>query len=169
MACLLQYEGGEQCKICGHVLQTLPVTIEHSRASPSEILPGFLYLGDYNHASSCSLLKAIGITHILCVRLSSANSANPEHKANTGALRRITWWTEKDSAFYECAKFSAVTGVDRRLSESLRAAKLLSISNKIAAGQLSFLRAPTDSGTVTGSAKLPIPLQILILLPQSLC
>jgi dual specificity MAP kinase phosphatase len=37
-------------------------------AFPTEILPGFLYLGSYDNASRSELLKAQGVTHILNVR-----------------------------------------------------------------------------------------------------
>ena len=43
------------------------LTAEQSSAMPSEILPGFLYLGSYDHASRLELLKAMGITHVLSV------------------------------------------------------------------------------------------------------
>ena len=67
---VLQYEGGEQCKSCGHVLHTAQIPVEQIRAMPSEILPSFLYLGSYDHASRMELLRAMGITHVLSVRLS---------------------------------------------------------------------------------------------------
>mgnify|MGYP002389572649 CR=1 FL=1 len=34
---------------------------------PTEVLPGFLFLGSYDHASRAELLKALGIAHILNV------------------------------------------------------------------------------------------------------
>ena len=65
----MQYEGGEQCKVCGHVLQALQVPAGHGSAMPTEVLPSFLYAGSYDHASRSELLKAIGITHILSVSI----------------------------------------------------------------------------------------------------
>ncbi len=69
-----QYEGGEPCKICGHRLvkteeRVLPT---ETSAFPTEILPGFLYLGSYDNASRSELLKAMGVTHILNVRQPSS-------------------------------------------------------------------------------------------------
>lgn len=64
----LQYEGGERCNICGHVLQQASVHAEECSAMPTQILPGFLYVGSYDHASRLELLKAMGITHVLSVR-----------------------------------------------------------------------------------------------------
>ncbi|KAL5729778.1 hypothetical protein ACHQM5_002679 [Ranunculus cassubicifolius] len=61
-----KYEQGEVCGICGH---RVPAQTEklgfHISAFPSEILPQFLYLGSYDHASRVELLKAQGISHIL--------------------------------------------------------------------------------------------------------
>ena len=64
-----QYEGGVPCSVCGHRLQQ-PTTDQGQQPSayPSEILPGFLYLGNYDNASRCELLKALDVTHILNVR-----------------------------------------------------------------------------------------------------
>ena len=67
--CLSQYEGGEPCGICGHRLaeaeQPKPQT---PSALPTEVLPGFLFLGTYDHASRAELLKTLGIGNILNVR-----------------------------------------------------------------------------------------------------
>ena len=64
-----QYEGGEPCGICGHRLaeaeQPKPQT---PSAMPTEVLPGFLFLGTYDHASRAELLKTLGIGNILNVR-----------------------------------------------------------------------------------------------------
>lgn len=59
------HEAGEPCGICGHVL-----TVNESRAHqesvlPTQILPSFLYLGNYDTASRSELLKQFNITHIL--------------------------------------------------------------------------------------------------------
>lgn len=65
----LQYEGGEPCTVCGHTLARHDGSANKSSAFPTEILPGFLYLGSYDNASRSELLKTVGITHILNVRL----------------------------------------------------------------------------------------------------
>jgi hypothetical protein len=63
----MQYEGGEPCSICGHVM--IPAGGRgHESCMPTTILNGFLYLGSYDTASRQELLKAMGITHILNVR-----------------------------------------------------------------------------------------------------
>lgn len=63
---LVQYEGGEPCSICGHVM--LPIgTAHHESCMPATIISGFLYLGSYDTASRQDLLKSLGITHILNV------------------------------------------------------------------------------------------------------
>lgn len=56
------------CDVCGHRLQPTAEKAQQPSAYPSEILPGFLYLGNYDNASRCELLKALDITHILNVR-----------------------------------------------------------------------------------------------------
>lgn len=53
--------------MCGHRLQHTTEKGQLPSAYPSEILPGFLYLGSYDNASRCELLKAMDITHILNV------------------------------------------------------------------------------------------------------
>lgn len=63
----MQYEGGERCSTCGHVLQQVSVAAEEKSAWPTQILPGFLYLGGFDHASRSDLLKAMDISHILSV------------------------------------------------------------------------------------------------------
>lgn len=62
----MQYEGGEPCSICGHVM-IAEGGRGHESCMPTTILPGFLYLGSYDTASRQELLKAIGVTHILNV------------------------------------------------------------------------------------------------------
>lgn len=64
----MQYEGGEPCATCGHVIT------QHERKHcetvlPTAIIPGFLYLGSYDTASRSEILKAMAITHILNVSL----------------------------------------------------------------------------------------------------
>jgi hypothetical protein len=68
-----QYLGGEPCSICGHKLEvpagvagTAPA-LKPPSAFPSEIVPGFLYLGSYDHASRQEILKTLGINYILSV------------------------------------------------------------------------------------------------------
>lgn len=63
---LLQYEGGEPCSICGHVMLP-PGLAPHDSCMPATIISGFLYLGSYDTASRQDLLKAMGITHVLNV------------------------------------------------------------------------------------------------------
>ena len=67
-----QYENGEPCNICGHTLARAQPAPAVNSAFPSEILPGFLYLGSYDNASRSELLKAQAITHILNVRMHDA-------------------------------------------------------------------------------------------------
>jgi dual specificity MAP kinase phosphatase len=38
-------------------------------ALPTEIIPGFLFIGSFDHASRADLLKTLGITHILNVSI----------------------------------------------------------------------------------------------------
>ena len=66
---VLQYENGEPCNICGHTLARVQPAPAVNSVFPSEILPGFLYLGSYDNASRSELLKAQAITHILNVRM----------------------------------------------------------------------------------------------------
>eukprot|EP00879_Flechtneria_rotunda_P019129 GHRR01020084.1.p1 GENE.GHRR01020084.1~~GHRR01020084.1.p1 ORF type:complete len:127 (+),score=7.16 GHRR01020084.1:180-560(+) len=69
---LLQYEGGEPCSICGHVM--VAAGRGHDSCMPTTIINGFLYLGSYDTASRQELLKAMGITHILNVREKCSHS-----------------------------------------------------------------------------------------------
>jgi hypothetical protein len=64
----LQYEGGEPCSICGHVMLP-PGTCPHESCMPATIISGTLYLGNYDTASRQDLLKAMGITHVLNVSM----------------------------------------------------------------------------------------------------
>ena len=66
MPCL-QYEGGEPCSVCGHRLAFPTANSQRASAFPSAILPSFLYLGSYDHASRSDALKMLEITHILNV------------------------------------------------------------------------------------------------------
>lgn len=60
------YEGGEPCGICGHrLVQTEQPKPQAPSALPTEVLPGFLFLGTYDHASRAELLKTLGIGNIL--------------------------------------------------------------------------------------------------------
>ena len=65
---VLQYEGGEPCSVCGHRLAPPTATSQRASAFPSAVLPHFLYLGSYDHASRSDALKMLEITHILNVR-----------------------------------------------------------------------------------------------------
>ena len=61
------------CQVCGHAPAVgggahdcAGATGGNSTAAfPSEILPGFLFLGRYDHASRSDLLKILSVTHIL--------------------------------------------------------------------------------------------------------
>lgn len=65
----LQYEGGEPCSICGHVLVLQSSANKPTESvMPTSIVPGFLYLGSYDTASRSEVLKAMAITHMLNVR-----------------------------------------------------------------------------------------------------
>jgi dual specificity MAP kinase phosphatase len=79
---LLQYENGEPCTICGHVLVTH--TLQHESVMPTTLVPGFLYLGNYDTASRQEILKAFNITHVLNVS-SSADTAAGHVAAATHA------------------------------------------------------------------------------------
>ena len=68
----LQYEGGEPCSVCGHRLSDTDAASQKASAYPSNIIPQFLYLGSYDNASRSELLKTVGITHILNVRLAKS-------------------------------------------------------------------------------------------------
>lgn len=63
---VLQYENGEPCTVCGHVMTTTERRQQES-VLPTAIIPGSLYLGSYDTASRSEILKAMGITHILNV------------------------------------------------------------------------------------------------------
>mmetsp|Transcript_5442 Transcript_5442/g.13436 ORF Transcript_5442/g.13436 Transcript_5442/m.13436 type:complete len:281 (-) Transcript_5442:336-1178(-) len=58
------YEGGQACGICGHVMAPHEKK-QQETVIPTNVIPGFLYLGSYDSASRSELLKAMGITHIL--------------------------------------------------------------------------------------------------------
>jgi len=68
----MQYEGGEKCGICGHVLLPASQTAGKASTRPTEIIPGFLYVGSYDHASRLEMLKAMDISHVLSVICSLA-------------------------------------------------------------------------------------------------
>jgi len=54
------------CATCGHCLPTSQTT--QSSTLPSEILPGFLFLGSYDDSAKGELLKAMGVGFVLnCV------------------------------------------------------------------------------------------------------
>lgn len=42
-------------------------------ALPTEVVPGFLFIGSFDHASRADLLKTLGITHVLNVRYMNTN------------------------------------------------------------------------------------------------
>mmetsp|Transcript_17488 Transcript_17488/g.52573 ORF Transcript_17488/g.52573 Transcript_17488/m.52573 type:complete len:292 (-) Transcript_17488:88-963(-) len=58
------YEGGEACSVCGHVMTVAEVKPTDT-VLPTAVIPGFLYLGSYDTASRSEILKAMAITHIL--------------------------------------------------------------------------------------------------------
>jgi len=58
------YEGGEPCSVCGHVMAACERK-NNEAVIPTAVIPGFLYLGSYDTASRSELLKAMAITHIL--------------------------------------------------------------------------------------------------------
>eukprot|EP00887_Chlorella_sp_A99_P003068 scaffold9.g3068.t1 len=63
-----QYEGGEPCSVCGHRLAAPAgggANPKAPSAFPTEVLPDFLFLGSYDHASRSELLKTLGIGNIL--------------------------------------------------------------------------------------------------------
>eukprot|EP00898_Chlorokybus_atmophyticus_P003203 jgi/Chlat1/3884/Chrsp26S04164 len=61
-----RYEDGEPCGVCGH--QPQPASSSKgsiASALPTEILPRFLFLGSFDHASRSDVLKALNITNIV--------------------------------------------------------------------------------------------------------
>ena len=65
---IIQYEGGQACGICGHVITAREVKAAEA-IIPTVVIPGFLYLGNYDTSSRAEILKAMAITHILNVRV----------------------------------------------------------------------------------------------------
>lgn len=63
------YHKEETCGVCGHRMCDAAAQQGSLQLSafPSEILPGFLYLGSYDDSASLSLLKIQGISHVLNV------------------------------------------------------------------------------------------------------
>ncbi|KAK9821954.1 hypothetical protein WJX81_002268 [Elliptochloris bilobata] len=59
------YEGGEPCGVCGHRLEPQQAAGPQESVYPTEVLPGFLFLGSYDNASRTEVLKTLGITHVL--------------------------------------------------------------------------------------------------------
>ena len=57
--------GGERCGVCGHMMD--PGDVCTPSALPTEVVPGFLFIGSFDHASRADLMKTLGITHILNV------------------------------------------------------------------------------------------------------
>ena len=53
--------------MCGHRLVLGDPRAHAPSSLPTEVLPGFLFLGSYDHASRTELLKTLGIGHILNV------------------------------------------------------------------------------------------------------
>ncbi len=74
----LQYEGGEPCSVCGHRLAPPAISSQRASAFPSAVLPSFLYLGSYDHASRSDALKMLEITHILNVSAASQTPSSQE-------------------------------------------------------------------------------------------
>ncbi|EEH52453.1 uncharacterized protein MICPUCDRAFT_6481, partial [Micromonas pusilla CCMP1545] len=65
-----RYEEGEVCGVCGHQPpgHALDANAPPDGAFPSEILPGFLYLGTYDHSARADALRAVGVEDVLnCV------------------------------------------------------------------------------------------------------
>ncbi len=69
-----QFEGGEPCSICGHVIADTDKKSGHESVMPTTVVPGFLYLGSYDTASRQELLKAMNISHILNVSMHSVRT-----------------------------------------------------------------------------------------------
>lgn len=80
---LTRYEEGEVCQICGHCpASSNEQQGQQESAFPSEILPGFLFLGSYDNASRAELLKALGISHIVNVRNNINKQLQQQTKTN---------------------------------------------------------------------------------------
>jgi len=65
------YEAGEPCSVCGHG-PAAESAVSHGTPIPTEVLRDFLFLGSYDQASRCELLRAMGIKRILNVRAAAA-------------------------------------------------------------------------------------------------
>lgn len=63
----VQYEHGEPCLVCGHTSFEGRSSTMPPSAIPSEVIAGHLFLGSYDHASRCDMLKMLGIEYILNV------------------------------------------------------------------------------------------------------
>lgn len=68
-----QYLGGEICSVCGHTHIPEHDLIQTPSSLPSEIVPGFLFVGSYDHASRIELLKTLGINYVLNLVTTSPN------------------------------------------------------------------------------------------------
>ena len=63
-----KYEEGEICGVCGHQKRLAEESsVPRPSAFPSEVIPDFLYVGSFDHASREEILKSLGITHVLNV------------------------------------------------------------------------------------------------------
>lgn len=68
------YEGGEPCSVCGHRLEAKQDVVHSApRTAPSAILANWLYLGSFDVASRCEMLKMLGISHVLNTVPTSSN------------------------------------------------------------------------------------------------
>jgi dual specificity MAP kinase phosphatase len=72
-------EEGEICGVCGHrpAAADAVAPAKLDSAFPTEVLPGFLFLGSYDNASRSEVLRTLNITHILNVRNGAPSSPDP--------------------------------------------------------------------------------------------
>lgn len=130
------YEAGEPCAVCGHA----PACAAEPQgptvgAFPTEVVPGFLYLGSYDHASRSELLKAMGIKRILNVRPPRRTAHTP--RSSTHARTHGRW----DSTG------AAWRGVARRFGASLGTVVGLLSRWRLCCG--SRLPQPTDGARLS--------------------
>lgn len=105
----LQYHGGEPCAICGHRLEVAPTQAGAAPAAPppkppsafpSEIVPGFLFLGSYDHASRHEILKTLGIGFILNVRAGAGGAGHSLRVVAGGAAGCHLIWAHPPQAVW---------------------------------------------------------------------
>ncbi|KAL9244304.1 hypothetical protein vseg_018092 [Gypsophila vaccaria] len=93
-----RYEEGEICGICGHKLPLISDNPIKFVAFPCEILPDFLFLGSFDHASNSQALHAQGISHIL-------NTVPSCHNLYRNSFSYYSLPYDKDSFFDDAIQY----------------------------------------------------------------